>query len=287
VLPVLDRLRARAGHGAHLALGGGALGELNDSDVDRLLDAAVDLGFVAVDVAKSYGSAERALGRFLARRPACSLLVVTKGGYGASDGSPDWSGAALRCGESDARAALGRDPDVFLLHSCPASVLDRDDVRAAVQGHSGLKGYSGDNDDLHGALDRAGALGLTVIEQSLSLLDGKARVHTLSRARAQGLVVLAKRALANAPWRNTEDDDARHQRRRLERAQLPDVGLPLDELFLRFALFHQGVDGVLVGSRRVQSLERAAAARAQGPLSFDVLAALAPALSRCDDDSLV
>jgi aryl-alcohol dehydrogenase-like predicted oxidoreductase len=283
----LDRLRARPGAGAHLALGGGALGELSDSDVDRLLDAAVDLGFVAVDVAKSYGSAEPALGRYLTRRPACPLVVVTKGGYGASDGSPDWSGAALHCGIADARAALGRDPDVFLLHSCPSFVLDRDDVRAALGEHSGVKGYSGDNNDLHGALDRAGRLGLTVIEQSLSLLDGKARVHTLPRARAEGLVVIAKRALANAPWRNAQFDDAVQQRGRLERAQLPDVGLPLDELFLRFALFHQGIDVVLVGSRRVPSLERAAAARARGPLPADVLAALEPALSRCDDDSLV
>src|SRR5258708_10903201 len=98
-----------------------------------------------------------------------------------------------------------------------------------------MVGYSGDNDDLHAALDRARELRLGAIEQSLSLLDGKARVHTLPRAVRAGCLVIAKRALANAPGREIAmRDDERRQRERFEHAELPDVRIALDELFLRY-----------------------------------------------------
>ena len=289
----LDHRLVAPADGARIGLGGGALGDLDVDSAVELLDAAADHDFACVDVARSYGAAEDVLGACLRARPELPLAVVTKGGYAVEDGSDDWSAAAVRCAIDDARRRLGRDRlDVFLLHSCAAHVLRRDDVAAAL--HDALRagavravGYSGDNDDLHIALDRAAALGLTVVEQSLSLLDGKARVHTLPRARQLGLVVIAKRALANAPWRDDESHDARRQRARLERATLPDVGLPLDELFLRFALFHQGVDVVLVGTRRVEAIARAASLRAKGPLSDDTIAALRPSLARLDDDSLI
>jgi aryl-alcohol dehydrogenase-like predicted oxidoreductase len=273
-----------------LALGGGALGrdDVSDDDAWRVLDAARAVGVSVVDVARSYGRAEERVGRWRRARRAHDFRVVTKGGYGAP-GIPDWTGAALTHNVAEARARVG-DVYAFLLHSCPPHVLDRDDVRAAlgaIAADGCLVGYSGDNDDLHAALDLAGALGLRVVEQSLSLLDGKARVHTLPRARQAGLAVLAKRALANAPWSAATSPDAARQRARLARAALPDVGLALDELFLRFAAFTPGVDAVLVGTSRPAALERAAVCLARGPLSDDVMAALAPALARCDDDSLV
>lgn len=271
-----------------IGLGGGALGTLDDGAADRLLDTSHALGVRYVDVARSYGRAEAHVGRWQRARGA-PLSVVTKGGYGVP-GVEDWTGAAVRAGVEAALGTLG-PVSAFLLHSCPPRVLDREDVREALRWATSrgvAVGYSGDNDDLHGALDRAGALGLTVVELSLSLLDGKARVHTLPRARAAGLTVIAKRALANAPWRpGPRSHDAERQHARLMRAALPDVGLPLDELFLRFAAFTPGVDTVLVGTSQPAALERAVACVARGPLGDDVHHALASALARCDDDSLV
>ncbi len=271
-----------------IGLGGGALGTLDTAAADRLLDAARALGVTLVDVARSYGGAEAHLARWQ-RANGAPLRVVTKGGYGI-EGVEDWTGAAVRAGVEAATAALG-PIWAFLLHSCPPHVLDRDDVREALA-WAGARverlGYSGDNDDLHGALDRAGALGFRVIEQSLSLLDGKARVHTLPRSRAAGLAVIAKRALANAPWRpGPRSPDAERQRARLARADLPDVGLPLDELFLRYAAYTPGVHTVLVGTSKPAALEHAVACAAKGPLGADVHRALADALARCDDDAMV
>jgi aryl-alcohol dehydrogenase-like predicted oxidoreductase len=276
-----------------VGLGGGALGrpEVSESDALRLLDAARALEVALVDAARSYGAAEERIGRWRAKRRDGTLPVVTKGGYGIR-GVVDWTGAAIVEGVEHAVARLGAI-DTFLLHSCPAPVLDRDDVRRALErvrqdGDVARVGYSGDNDDLHGALDRAAALGLSVIEQSLSLLDGRARVHTLPRARAAGHFVVAKRALANAPWRaGPLDADAERQRARFTRAALPDVGLPWDEVFLRFAAYTPGVDVVLVGTARPTALERAVRIVAEGPLPADVQTALAPALARCDDESIV
>jgi aryl-alcohol dehydrogenase-like predicted oxidoreductase len=280
------------GQGPRLGLGGGSIGSLGDAEAFRLLDAACDLGVAFVDVARSYGDAEVRIGRWRTkrRRPA-ELFVATKGGYTNDEA---WTGRAILRSIDESRERLCTESlDLFLLHSCNAALLDRTDVRDALslarkEGRISMLGYSGDNEDLHGALDRASEVQLAVIEQSLSLLDGKARIHTLPRAIRAGLRVICKRALANAPWREAlhrEDEIA--QRKRLERARIPDVGLPLDELFLRYAAFTPGVDVVLVGTTQPDNLARAARALEKGPLSDDVHVALAPALARCDDDSIL
>ena len=275
-----------------IGLGGGALGSVDDDDAFFLLDAAVERGVRFIDVARSYGDAEARLGRWLRARPGVDVVVCTKGGYGV--GVVDWTGAAVARAIDEARRRSGRERlDVFLLHSCGRAALERDDVGDALRqaledGKVSDVGYSGDNDDLHVALDHAADRRFTVIEQSLSLLDGAARIHTLPRARAGGLSVIAKRALANAPW--IEDDggpDRTRQRQRWQRACVPDVGVAPAELFLRFAAFTPGVDTTLVGTRRVAGLQAALDAVERGPLSDDVMLALAPALGRCDDDALV
>ncbi|MDP2343787.1 MAG: aldo/keto reductase [Deltaproteobacteria bacterium] len=275
-----------------LGLGGGALGSLGDNEAFRLLDAAVDFGITLVDVARSYGDAEARVGRWRKQRPGVEIVVVTKGGYGSE--ARDWTGAAVAQGIDGAVALLGT-VDAFLLHSCTPEILSRDDVGEALlgalrRGQVGAVGYSGDNDDLHAALDRARDWELTVIEASLSLLDGKARVHTLPRAAALGMQVIAKRALANCPWLTSGADgdpaDRRRQHQRFLRAGLPDCGVPFPELFLRFAAWTSGVSTVLIGTRRVESLRQAVAALAQGPLPDELLRSLAPALSRCDQESL-
>lgn len=278
-----------------IGLGGGSLGTLSDDDAFALLDAATALGVKLIDVARSYGDAEDKVGRWLRSRAGSShsdVVVVTKGGY-IGDPRLDWTGAGVARGIDDAVRRLSR-VDVFLLHSCDRRVLRRDDVgqalvRAVERGVVGAVGYAGDNDDLHVALDRAAAWRLSVIEQSLSLLDGKARVHTLPRARALGLQVIAKRALANCPWMQGDDDDRVQQRARFARARVAavDVGMPFDELFLRFTAFTAGVSTVLVGTRRVRGLERAVDVIGRGPLPADVREMLQPALGRCDDDALV
>lgn len=277
-----------------LGLGGGALGVLDDAAAFRLLDCAASLGIQLIDVARSYGDAERRVGHWLKAKPR-DVVVVTKGGYVDDEA---WTGAAVARSIADSRARLQVDQlDVFLMHSCAPQVLDRDDVKDALTQALARDvariGYAGDNDFLHGAIDwsigRTSALGFTVFEQSLSLLDGKARVHTLPRARAVGHVI-AKRALANAPWATakgtTDGPDVLRQRERFGRARLPDVGLPLDELFLRYAAYTDGVDVTLVGTSSTQKLERAVLAFEKGPLGADIHTALADALARCDDDAV-
>ena len=217
---------------ATLGLGGGALGSIDDGAAFRVLDAAVAAGFSLVDLAPSYGDAEARVGRWRRARGsrADALRVVTKGGYGVA-GEHDWTGGCIHRGAANARERLAVDVlDAFLLHSCTGAVLAQPDVAAALHGilDEGLArrvGYAGDNADLHLALDRAAALRLTLFEQSLSLLDGHARIHTLPRAVAAGADVIAKRVLANTPWRTravTRDDEA-HQARRYARAGLAPI----------------------------------------------------------------
>jgi aryl-alcohol dehydrogenase-like predicted oxidoreductase len=288
---------------ATLGLGGGALGVLDDHDAFRVLDAAVAAGFSLVDLAPSYGDAEARVGRWRRARGsrADALRVVTKGGYGVA-GCADWTGGCLHRGAAGARERLAVDVlDGFLLHSCAGAVLTQPDVAAALHailddGLARRVGYAGDNADLHLALDRAAALRLSLVEQSLSLLDGHARVHTLPRAVAVGADVIAKRVLANTPWRTrpTPRDDEAHQARRYARAGLAPIvealaadGLTPASLFLRYALGTPGVTVVLIGTSRIEGIESAARSLADGPLPAHVHEALAPALSRCDDASPV
>src|SRR5262249_58472118 len=66
-----------------VGLGAGRIGgpEISDSDVDRLVGRALDLGVNLIDTARSYGASEERLGRALARRRE-RVVVSTKVRYG-------------------------------------------------------------------------------------------------------------------------------------------------------------------------------------------------------------
>ena len=280
---------------AQLGLGGGALDTLSSAAAAQVLDAAVAHRFALVDVARSYG--EEPVAAWQRARGARRLPVQTKGGY-AVPGCDDWSAAAVAQGIARAWSTLGA-VDTFLLHSCGGDVLARDAViealvRAREAGTVRGVGYSGDNLALHQALDRATPGVFDVVEMSLSLLDGKARVHTLPRARAAGLRVVCKRALANAPWRFTttpQAPDLVAQQARFLASGVREVaaalGLSCEALFLRYALHTPGIDVVLVGASTPERIARACELKEQGPLQADVHAALAPVLAQCTDDSVV
>ena len=112
-----------------LGLGAGPLGDarLGDDHTDSLVRAALDRGVTLFDTAPSYGTSEERLGRALGERRK-GVVLVTKGGYGVP-GVADWTGEVIRLGIEAALGRLRTDViDVFLLHSCDASTLMRDDI---------------------------------------------------------------------------------------------------------------------------------------------------------------
>ncbi len=262
-----------------LGLGGGALGDplLSERDATALIDGALELGINLIDTARSYGASEERLGRALhGRRDA--IVLSTKVGYGI-DGVPDWTGDAVRLGIDEALVRLATDRlDLVHLHSCGAEILARGDVVTALldavrAGKVRVAAYSGDNRDLDVAL-ASGAFG--AIQTSLNLCDQRA-VTAVERARRAGVAILAKRPVANAPWRfdaRPVGDECEPYWVRWRGLGLDPGHLPWDELAIRFTAHFPGVAAALIGTRRLEHLRRNAAHVARGPLPEDAFRAI-------------
>jgi aryl-alcohol dehydrogenase-like predicted oxidoreductase len=255
-----------------LGLGAGRLGggDLSEADAERLLLGALDEGVTLIDAAPSYGQAEERIGRHLAHRRG-EIVLSTKGGYGAP-GIPDWTGPSITAGVDAALRRLRTSwIDIFHLHSCPLSTLERGDVVGALEGavRAGkvrVAAYSGEGDALAWAV-RSGRFG--GVQASVNLCDQRSLDAELQEARAAGLGVIAKRPLANAAFRfasRPAGDYAEVYWERLQAMALDPGGLAWDELALRFSAFQPGVSACVVGTASLEHLRHNARLIARGAL---------------------
>jgi len=258
-----------------LGFGAGHIGydDVSEREAHGLLDRALDLGVTFIDTARGYGLSEERIGTWLpglgGQRDA--VVLSTKVGYDV-DGADDWSAAAVTGGVDEALRKLGTDViDVVFLHSCPLTVLRQGDaVEALLQcvdaGKVRVPGYSGENDALAWA-GNAGVFG--ALQSSVNIADQRSRSDVLPAAGRQGLGVVAKRPLANAPWRHVERPAGVYGETywdRLRRMGLEPVTDDWQGTALRFSAFSPGVSTAIVGTSKVRNLEAAAAAVGRGPL---------------------
>ncbi|MDH4031031.1 MAG: aldo/keto reductase, partial [Chromatiales bacterium] len=108
------------------ALGFGAMQigdpRIPEEQAEQLLNGVLDLGITLIDTARSYGSSEQRIGRYLARRRD-EFILSTKVGYGV-EGCRDWTYDCVRRGVDEARGRLRTDViDIVHLHSCPHQTL--------------------------------------------------------------------------------------------------------------------------------------------------------------------
>ena len=269
-----------------LGLGAGHIGspELSEDAVARLLHGAVDIGVNLIDSARSYGLSEERIGRHLAGRRHKAVLS-TKVGYGIP-GFQDWTGPCISAGIDAALGRLQTDViDIVHLHSCPAEVALRADIQEALTrardaGKIRVAAYSGDNDALQHSID-SGRFGS--IQASLNLCDQAVLKSGVPAAVRGGLGVIAKRPLANAPWRFDTPPDAQDMReywQRFRSMALDPRGLPWDELALRFTAFTPGVSTCIVGTSNIAHLGRCAEILQRGPLPGDVEAGIRDSFRR-------
>jgi aryl-alcohol dehydrogenase-like predicted oxidoreductase len=253
-----------------LGLGAGQLGDarLSDDEAARLIAAAIDGGITLIDTAPSYGLSEQRLGRHLgARRDA--VVLSTKLGYGV-EGVPDWTGPCITAGVEQALRVLRTDRlDIAHLHSCPWQVLAADEVIAALvaareAGKVRAIAYSGENEDLAYALGRPEFDGFMA---SLNLFDQRVIDDALPRLDGRGFI--AKRPVANHPWRFAErpvGDYCEAYWARWRAMGLDPEGLDWGELALRFTLSIPGVSSAIVGTGRATHLREAIGWAGNGPL---------------------
>jgi aryl-alcohol dehydrogenase-like predicted oxidoreductase len=262
-----------------LGLGAGEIGDeaLDEREVEALLRTAVDLGVTLIDTARSYGLSEDRIGRCLA--PVRDQVVLsTKVGYGV-DGVADWTGECVRLGVDRALGKLATDRiDVVHLHSCPIDVLARGDVIRALHdarraGKLRCAAYSGDNEALAWAADSGQ---FDSLQLSWNLCDQRAAA-VIERAHRAGLGVIAKRPLANAPWRFAERP-AGHEAElywvRWKELAMDAGELPWNELAVRFAAHAPGVSSAIAGTSSIAHLRHNADLVARGALPPAVVAAV-------------
>ena len=257
-----------------LGLGCGAIGA-NDCTEDtaaHVVAIALEAGVRLFDAAPSYGYAEERLGRYLKPRRK-EIWLSTKLGYGVP-GVDEWTGPCITAGIELALRRLHTDYlDIALLHSCSREVLLRDDIRWAFErakreGKVRFYGYSGEGSALQAALS---VPEFDVLMASLNLCDQRSIDEVLPQLR--GRLFLAKRPLANAPWRYPERPVGHYVETYWERWQamaLPDFGLDPSELALRFSAWHTGVANIVIGTANPSHLLQAVEWVSHGPLPGEV-----------------
>ncbi len=273
-----------------LGLGAANIGDpaLNDAQAGALLDRALDLGITLIDTARSYGLSEERIGRHLAQRRR-RFILSTKVGYGIP-GHEDWTRGCVAAGIDAALERLHTDYlDIVHLHSCPLQILQRGDVIGALhqardQGKLRVAAYSGDNAELLWAIE-SGQFG--GVECSVNLFDQRCLEHALPLAQAQGIGVIAKRPLANAPWRFAArplGDECEEYWLRWQAMDIEAHGMDWPELALRFAAHAPAVCCAIVGTASIAHLVKNKEYADRGPLPPARFEAIRRAFHMHDDD---
>jgi len=260
-----------------LGFGAGNIGDpgLGEVQCEFLLNSVVDAGINLIDSARSYGSSEERIGKHLKSKRK-GIVLSTKIGYGIS-GYQDWTPQCIEAGVDSALRLFQTDwIDIVHFHSCPLPVLLQDQLidalhRAVASGKVRVAGYSGDNEPFDWAL-RSGKFGS--LQTSINICDQKA-IDMLPEAESAGLGVIAKRSLANAPWRDIprpNDQAAEEYRRRWKVMNLELRGEDAADTALRFSAFLPGVHSCLIASTNLQHIQQNIRTVEKGPLTPESVA---------------
>jgi aryl-alcohol dehydrogenase-like predicted oxidoreductase len=269
-----------------------------------VLDAAWAAGVRYFDAARSYGDAERFLGSWLRARQIepSSVVVASKWGYTYTAGwrveadkheVKDHSLPVLRRQVAESRALLGGQIDLYQIHSATleSGVLDDAAVLgelARLRAGGWLIGLSLSGERQAATLGKA--LGVRVdglrlfdaVQATWNVLERSAG-PALAEARAAGLGVVVKEALANGRLTPRNQDPAFASRRAVLERTADRLGASVDALALAAVLAQPWADVVLSGAATVEQLrsnvgaldvawdeeaERALAALAEAPEEY-------------------
>ena len=228
----------------------------------RVFFALLDAGANVIDTAASYPGSEAFIGQHIGRRRGEFVLISKCPGQDSRAGGR-WSAQTITESIDRSLRDLRTDLiDVMLLHSCDLATLQHgeavgalDSARAA--GKIRFAGYSGDNE---AAAYAASLPQLYVIETSISIADQWNIDIVLPPARKADFGVIAKRPIANAAWRQPDQQPGfyrgyaqiyhdRLNAMRLDPRALGSRGEPdWPEIALRFTLSQEGVHTAIVGT---------------------------------------
>ena len=270
-----------------LGFGAGHIGgnELTEHEVSVLLNFALDLGINLIDTARGYGLSEERIGKYISHRRD-EYILSTKVGYGIP-GYNDWTYDCVIAGVNEALRIMKTDYiDIVHLHSCPLETLTNSEVIYALNktvedGKVRVAAYSGENDALRFAVE-SGMFGS--IQTSLNITDQRDIEVILPAAKEKGIGVIAKRPLANNPWRFNKRPYGEYCEEYWVRWKEMNLDLSIDwnEAALRFAAYTIGVNSVIAGTSNTNHLKSNLEAINQGPLPDETYNEIRSAFNKND-----
>ncbi len=258
-----------------LGFGAGEIGDfaISEKDSEKILNTVLDLGINLIDTARGYYASEERIGKYISNRRK-EFILSTKVGYGI-EGYADWSYDIILAGVDNALRLMKTDYlDIVHLHSCDLNTLKRGEVIEALhktieQGKVKVAAYSGENEELKFAVD-SNAFGS--IQTSVNICDQIDIDGSIKKAKEKNMGVIAKRPIANAPWRFSERPVGRYVEEYWQRWKT--MNLPESEnwsdTFLRFTVFANGVDTAIVGTTNIEHLKLNINIIEKGPLPEDL-----------------
>ncbi len=242
-----------------LGFGGSEIRGASPSDIEQLLNTALDAGVNVLDTAACYGNSEDLIGRAVASRRS-DYFLFTKCGHNVGDELPDYADWDPRLLEASIERSLRRlrtdHVDLLQLHSCSLDILRKGDVikvleKAKREGKTRYIGYSGNNEDARYAI-HTGAF--DTLQTSVSIADQQEIDFTLPAARERGMGIIAKRPIAEGAWLHETLDKNAYAYPYWERLQtlsydfLKSGASSSIATALRFTLSVPGVDVAIVGT---------------------------------------
>ena len=258
-----------------LGFGAGEIGDyaLSENESEKILNTVLDLGINLIDTARGYYASEERIGKYISSRRN-EFILSTKVGY-SIEGYTDWSFDIILAGVDNALRLMKTDYiDIVHLHSCDLDTLKRGEVIEALhktieQGKVRVIAYSGENVELQYAVD-SNSFGS--IQTSVNICDQVDIERSIKKAKENGRGVIAKRPIANAPWRFSERPVGHYCEEywhRWKTMNLPEQKNWLDT-FLRFAVFTDGVDSAIVGNTKIEHLKSNIEIIEKGPLDSEL-----------------
>ena len=258
-----------------LGLGAGEIGDyaISEKDSEKILNSVLDLGISLIDTARGYYASEERIGKYISHRRN-EFVLSTKVGYGI-EGYDDWSYDIILAGVDNALRLMKTDYiDIVHLHSCDLDTLKRGEVIEALhkiieQGKVKVAAYSGENEALKFAVD-SNLFGS--VQTSINICDQIDLDGSIKIAKEKGMGVIAKRPIANAPWKFSERPAGHYCEEywhRWKTMNLPEQENWL-ETFLRFAVFANGVDTAIVGTTNIEHLKSNIKIMEEGPLETEL-----------------
>jgi aryl-alcohol dehydrogenase-like predicted oxidoreductase len=268
-----------------LGFGGAEIGwnaNQTQSDVDLLLNSALDSGLNVIDTAAAYKTSEEMIGEAVSKRRN-EFYLLTKCGWLDAFTRSDWSKkGVLETIENSLRALKTDYLDIAQLHHPTTEILRQGDCieglqRAQEKGYARYIGYSGDNEDAKFAIE------LNVfdsLQTSVSIADQTPIETNIPAAVEKGLGVIAKRPIANAVWRNKEKPaDSYHHEYwdRIQQLNYDFLNKSVEEATataLRFTLSIPGVSTAIVGTTKPNRWQENARYIDEGELSDEEFEAI-------------